>query len=115
LLELTLSPSAIALGRILAAQGARFPELGMLAVQEGLYRQILIIEKILMSFSGTHSYVIDDLTLAADLFLSIVLGRVSRMALLGVQMEPETLERRARQAVRIFVRGLLERPPEDLR
>jgi hypothetical protein len=37
------------------------------------------------------------------------------MALLGVQMEPETLERRAQQAVRIFVRGLLELPPEDLR
>jgi len=115
LLELTLSPSAIALGRILAAQGARFPELGKLAVQEGLYRQIRIVEKILMSFSGTHRYVIDDLSLAADLFLSIVLGRVSRMALLGVQMEPETLERRARQAVRIFVRGLLEPPSEDPR
>jgi hypothetical protein len=37
------------------------------------------------------------------------------MALLGVLMEPETLERRAREAVRIFVRGLLEPPTEDLR
>jgi TetR/AcrR family transcriptional regulator, mexJK operon transcriptional repressor len=114
LLELTLSPSSIALGRILAAQGTRFPELGTLAVQEGLYRQIRIVEKILMSFSSTHRYVIDDLSLAADLFLSIVLGRVSRMALLGVQMEPETLERRARQAVKVFVRGLIEPPSEDL-
>jgi TetR/AcrR family transcriptional regulator, mexJK operon transcriptional repressor len=115
LLELTLSPSSIALGRILAAQGTRFPELGTLAVQEGLYRQIRIVEKILISFSSTHRYVIDDLSLAADLFLSIVLGRVSRMALLGVQMEPETLERRARQAVKVFVRGLIESPSEDLR
>jgi TetR/AcrR family transcriptional regulator, mexJK operon transcriptional repressor len=110
LLELTLSPPSIALGRILAAQGARFPELGKLAVQEGLYRQIRIVEKILMSFSGAHRYVIDDLPLAADLFLSIVLGRISRMALLGVQMEAETLDRRARQAVKIFIRGLIEPP-----
>ena len=79
------------------------------------FRQIRIVEKILIRFSRVHRYTIDDLSLAGDLFLSIVLGRVSRMALLGVLMEPETLERRAREAVRIFVRGLLEPPPEDLR
>jgi TetR/AcrR family transcriptional repressor of mexJK operon len=110
LLDLTLSPPSIALGRILAAQGARFPELGKLAVREGMNRQIRIVEKILIGFSGAHRYAIDDLSLAADLFLSVVLGRVSRMALLGVRMEAETLDRRARQAVRIFVRGLLETP-----
>jgi TetR/AcrR family transcriptional regulator, mexJK operon transcriptional repressor len=115
LLDLSLSPSSIALSRILAAQGTRFPELGKLAIQEGLYRQIQIVEKILMNFSSTHRYVIDDLSLAADLFLSIVLGRVSRMALLGVQIEAKTLDRRAQQAVRIFIRGLLEPPPQDFR
>jgi TetR/AcrR family transcriptional regulator, mexJK operon transcriptional repressor len=115
MLDLSLAPPSIALGRILAAQGARFPELGKLAVQEGLNRQIKIVEKILIRFSSVHHYAIDDLSLAGDLFLSIVLGRVSRIALLGVQMEPETLERRAHEAVRIFVRGLLEPLPVDLR
>lgn len=114
LLDLSLSPPSIALSRILAAQGARFPELGTLAVQEGLYRQIRIVEKILRRFSSTHRYAMDDLPLAADLFLSIVLGRMSRIALLGVQMEPETLDRRAREAVRLFLRGLLE-PPQGVR
>lgn len=105
--EQTLSPSAIALGRILAAQAARFPELGRLAVEEGLCRQVRIVEKILARFSGAHRYAIDDLALAADLFLSIVLGRLSRIALLGVEMEPEALDRRTREAVRFFLRGLL--------
>ncbi|HUI22186.1 MAG TPA: TetR/AcrR family transcriptional regulator [Methylocella sp.] len=113
LLDLTLSPSSIALGRILAAQGARFPDLGKLAVEEGLHRQIRLVEKILASFSGTHRYVIDDLSLAADLFLSIVLGRVSRVVLLGVPIEAKTLDRRAREAVKIFVRGLLEPTPTE--
>ncbi len=113
--DLSVAPSTIALFRILAAQGTRFPELGKLAIQEGLYRQIKIVEKILIRFSGAHRYAIDDLSLAADLFLSIVLGRVSRIALLGVHMEPEALDRRAREAVRIFVRGLLEPPSADLR
>jgi TetR/AcrR family transcriptional regulator, mexJK operon transcriptional repressor len=71
------------LGRILAAQGARFPELGKLAVQ-GLYRQIRIVEKILIRLSRVHRYTIDDLSLAGDLFLSIVLGRVSRGSPLGM-------------------------------
>lgn len=111
-LDLSLAPQSIALGRILAAQGERFPELGRLAVEEGLNRQIKIVETILIRFSATHRYVIDDLALAADLFLSIVLGRISRMALLGVQLEPETLDRRSREAVRMFVRGLVDGPEE---
>jgi len=107
LIVLTVAPSSIALGRILAAQGERFPELGKLAVEEGLNRQTRLIETILVQFSAVHRYAIDDMALAADLFLSIVLGRISRLALLGVKMEPETLERRVREAVRIFLRGLL--------
>lgn len=106
-IDLAVAPSAIALGRILAAQGERFPELGKLAVEEGLNRQIRLVETILVRFSAAHCYAIEDLALAADLFLSIVLGRISRMALLGVQMEPATLDRRTREAVRIFLRGLL--------
>jgi len=112
MLNLSLAPSSIALGRILAAQGTRFPELGKLAVEEGLHRQISLVEKILDRFSGTHRYATGDLWLAADLFLSIVLGRVSRLALLGVHVDAETLERRAEWAVKIFLRGLLESPSE---
>lgn len=106
LVDLAVAPSSLALGRILAAQGERFPELGKLAIEEGLNRQIQLVETILVHFSRAHRYAIDDMALAADLFLSIVLGRISRMALLGVQMEPDTLDRRTREAVRIFVRGL---------
>ena len=106
-IDLAVAPSSIALGRILAAQGERFPELGKLAIEEGLHRQIRLMETILARFSAAHRYAIDDMALAADLFLSIVLGRISLMALLGVQMDPETLDRRVREAVRIFVRGLL--------
>jgi AcrR family transcriptional regulator len=107
-IDLSLAPSSIALGRILAAEGERFPELGKLAVEEGLNRQIRLVEAVLTRFGAGRRYAIDDMALAADLFLSIVLGRISRMALLGVRMEPDTLDRRTREAVRIFVRGITQ-------
>ncbi len=107
-IDLALAPSSIALSRILSAQGERFPELGKLAVQEGLNRQISLVEAVLDRFSSAHRFAIKDTALAADLFVSIVLGRISRLALLGVPMEPESLDRRTREAVRLFVRGLLD-------
>jgi AcrR family transcriptional regulator len=65
-IDLAVAPSSIALGRILAAQGERFPELGKLAVEEGLNRQTRLIETILIQFSAAHRYAIDDMALAAD-------------------------------------------------
>lgn len=111
LLEKSLAPGSIALGRILSAQGLRFPELTRLAVQEGWGRQLRLVEIVLAHFSRDYVYVLDDLPLAADLFVSIVLGRAARLAMLGVAVEPKSIEHRAREAVRIFVRGLLADAP----
>jgi AcrR family transcriptional regulator len=105
-IDQSLAPSSIALGRILAAEGERFPELGRLAVEEGHNRQIRLVRAVLERFAAGRRYAIDDLALAAELFISIVLGRMSRMALLGVRLEPDTLDRRAREAAALFVRGI---------
>jgi TetR/AcrR family transcriptional repressor of mexJK operon len=105
LLDLSLTPSALAMGRILAAQGIRFPELGRLAVVEGLSRQTKLVEAIFVRFAATHRYALDDLTLLAELYLSIVMGRTSRLALLGVTIDPDTLDGRIHEAVKLFIRG----------
>jgi TetR/AcrR family transcriptional regulator, mexJK operon transcriptional repressor len=110
LLERDVSPDALALTRILAAQSARFPELGQLAVREGFLRQVRLIEMILARFAGSLGYCTDDLELAADLFLSIVFGRTARTTLLGVPVETVRLKQRVDMAVAIFLDGFL-RPP----
>jgi TetR/AcrR family transcriptional repressor of mexJK operon len=107
MIDLSLTPSSMALGRILAAQAVRFPQLATLAVEEGLSRQIRFIETILRRFSSQHSFALDDFPLLADLFISIVLGRISRLALLGVSVDPSTLDRRIHEAVKIFLKGSL--------
>lgn len=107
LLEKSLSPGSIALGRILSAQGPRFPDLANLAVQEGWGRQLRLVETVLAHFAGDGAFVLDDLSLAADLFISLVLGRATRWALLGVTIEASPVAARAEAAVRFFIRGLV--------
>ncbi len=107
LLARTIAPDAAALGRILAAQGARFPELGQLAVREGLTRQIKLVAAILARFADRPSRVSDP-DVAADLFLSITLGRVAKAALYGVPLDEHQLEQRLDMAVDVFLNGYLD-------
>ena len=107
LLDQLLSPDAVAVSRILAAQSARFPELGRLAVQEGTFRQTKLVETILARFAGGSSYRVDDLELAADLFLSMALGRAARIKLFGVPVDVEQAKRRVDAAVDMFLNGFL--------
>lgn len=105
LLDQSLTPSAQAMGRILVAQVSRFPELGRLAFEEGVCRQTKLVEGIFARFAKTHRYAIDDLSLLAELYLSIVMGRTSRLKLMGIAIEPDGLDHRLHEAVRLFVRG----------
>ncbi len=112
-----LAPDAAALGRILAAQGVRFPELGELAVREGLTRQIRLVATVLARFADRHPTRFDDVEVAADLFLSITLGQAAKAALYGVPFDEHQWERRLDMAVDVFLHGYLggtnEQPASD--
>lgn len=110
LVEKSLSPSSLALGRILSAQGPRFPDLARLAVEEGGGRQMRLVESVLVRHASAHRFAIPDLSIAADFFLSLALGRVTRLALLGVVVDRKSAEARADAAVRFFLSALLAEP-----
>ena len=44
-------------------------------------------------------------TVAADLFLSLVIGRQTRMAMLGIETDPEQVDQRVQAAVKLFLDG----------
>ncbi len=46
---------------------------------------------------------IRDPELAADLFLSLVLGRLSRQCMLGIAVDPTTVEARVSASVKMFL------------
>ncbi len=94
LLEKSIAPESLALKRILTAQATQFPELAQLAIQEGWVRQLRLVEGVLQHFANEMTFTLTDLSLAAELFVSIVLGNVSRFAMLGSLPDRESLLKR---------------------
>jgi TetR/AcrR family transcriptional repressor of mexJK operon len=109
MLALTLTPGAISLRRILAAQAMRFPELATLARQEGWQRAVRAIATLLQKFAAGGEISVHDPELAADLFLSLVLAGSGRLADYGIAIDPEVQERRRQAAVELFLNGVRTR------
>lgn len=106
LLEKGLSPGAVALGRILSAQGMRFPDLAELAVTEGFGRQQRLVAGILAAHADDDAFSIEDPMALAELFLALIFGRAMRFKNYGISTPAAELEVRTRAAVSLFVRGL---------
>ena len=106
LIEKGLSQEAVALGRILSAQGPNFPDLAQLAVKEGIGRQCRLIETVLAPYAADPRYTLDDVPLAADLFLALVIGRAARLKIYGIAVRQTDLDKRTDAAVRLFMRGI---------
>lgn len=106
MLALTLTAGAMSLRRILAAQSVRFPELAKLAQEEGWLRTVRAIANLLQKFSARGEIRVEDPELAADLFLSLILGGSARLADYGIVIDPEIQERRRQAAVELFLNGV---------
>ena len=106
LLQNAMSPSAVALSRILAAQGPRFPDLAVLAVREGFGRQQRLVAGILAAHADDSGWTITEPQLLAELFLALVVGRAARVQIYGIATPPDELAARTGAAVSFFLRGL---------
>jgi TetR/AcrR family transcriptional regulator, mexJK operon transcriptional repressor len=101
-----LSPEAIAIKRIVMAQATRFPELAMLVHREGWQRSNAWVAGVLNHFAADGQIAVTDGELAADLFLSLIIGRQTRLAMLGIATDFEDVDRRLKAAVALFVKGM---------
>ncbi len=106
LIDQALANSSVTLGRILSTQGPRFPELARLAMTEGYGRQLHVVESVLARFAGDPRYLLDDLSVAADLFVALVMGRAARVKIYGLPVDAAEMRQRTGAAVALFVRGV---------
>jgi AcrR family transcriptional regulator len=105
-----LTPEAVAINRIVMAQSARFPNLAKLVHEQGWQRSNAAVAVLLARFVKTGQIEVEDSTVAADLFLSLVIGRQTRMAMLGIETDPEQVDQRVQAAVKLFLDGVRPRP-----
>jgi AcrR family transcriptional regulator len=104
-----LTPEAVAINRIVMAQSARFPSLAKLVHEQGWQRSNAAVAALLDRFAKAGQIEVEDTTVAADLFLSLIIGRQTRMAMLGIETDPEHVDQRVQAAVRLFLDGVRPR------
>lgn len=106
LLDRSQAPGAAALTRCIAAQAMQFPNLAKLAYEEGWLRGVRAVGGLLGVMAEQGQIAVDDPEIAADLFLNLIMGRSSKQALYGVEVDPEAQEKRRRAAVALFLAGV---------
>jgi TetR/AcrR family transcriptional repressor of mexJK operon len=104
-----LTPEAVAINRIVIAQATRFPDIARLVHREGWQRSNAMVAAVLDHYVRDGQIAVEDSGLAADLFLSLVIGRQTRLAMLGIDTAPEQIDQRLRAAVALFLNGVVPR------
>ena len=106
-----LAPEAITLNRIIIAQAQRFPDLAQLVHREGWLRSNAAVATLLTHFARDGQIAVADADLAGDFFLSLVIGRQTRLAMLGIVTDPKQVDERIEAAVDFFLGGIADRTP----
>jgi len=104
------APETTALTRCITAQALQFPDLARLAYEEGWLRGVRTVGRLLGAMAEQGQITIDDPEIAADLFLNLVMGRSSKQALYGIEVDVEVQEKRRRAAVALFLAGVRPNP-----
>ena len=107
ILRAALSPSALALHRVIVAEATRFPELAAAVNQEGTRREaIRRIAALLQGESVAGKLRLPSAEFAAEQFLHMLVAGPQRRALgLGTPMTESELDAWARDAVDLFLHG----------
>ncbi|GJD35084.1 TetR/AcrR family transcriptional regulator [Methylobacterium aerolatum] len=100
------SSGAAMLKRALVAQALQFPDLARLAHEEGWMRGVRAVAQILDAFEKRGQIAVPEPEIAADLFISLIIGRSAQTQLYGLPVDPEMQERRRAAAVRLFLDGV---------
>jgi TetR/AcrR family transcriptional regulator, mexJK operon transcriptional repressor len=103
ILERSIKPECVALKRVLTSQAGQFPDLAATLQDAGwgaIVRHVATLLRLAVDFERSP---VHDPELAADLFLSLVLGRLSHEALIGIEVDRSAIGGRIAAAVKIFL------------
>jgi TetR/AcrR family transcriptional repressor of mexJK operon len=107
LLAHSWKPEVVMLRRVLAAQAVQFPELAKLAHEEGWLRGVRAVASLLQQFVDRGQIKVEEPAIAADLFLSLVLGNPDKLH--SIATGPRGRELRRQAAIKLFLNGVRPR------
>ena len=102
-----LSPQGVALSRLIIAESARFPELAMIANEQGGRQEgITLIAGLLERHAQGEHLTVKNYNFAAQQFLQMVIAIPQRCAMgLGTPMSPKEIETWLQDTVNLFLNG----------
>jgi TetR/AcrR family transcriptional regulator, mexJK operon transcriptional repressor len=111
ILRAALTPTALALNRLMIAEAQRFPELAAIVAREGGRAELVgHIAALLERETRADSFAIERPEFAAEQFLQLVVGSPQRRALgLGTPMTEAELDTWAEDCVNLFMNGCRSR------
>jgi AcrR family transcriptional regulator len=102
-----MSPTTLALYRVVVGESARFPELGQAFLESGPGRAGIRLAEVLEEFRMRDGNGVEDPARAAEHFIGMLRGDLHQKVVLGVRPPPDEaeIERFVAEVVKIFLYG----------
>src|SRR3982750_454218 len=110
MLTFTCGPDAVAFSRVMTSQAINFPDIAKLGKEEGWLKAVATTARFFDHLVAQGALDVDDTTIAAEVFLDVVVGHNYRLATFGTPPEMKVAEKRMRSAIRLFLAGALGPP-----
>ena len=108
--ESVTTPDGLKLQRIINTESYRFPDIFTTSYDLGALPSIKFLAEVLKRETRAGKLAIDEPALAANVFMSMVVGGPVRIIVSGNFLPPKEIDRRIRFAVRLFLDGARRRP-----
>jgi AcrR family transcriptional regulator len=107
MLTFTCGPDAVAFSRMMTSQAINFPDVAKLGKEEGWLKAVATTARFFDHLVAKGALDVEDTTIAAEVFLDVVVGHTHRMATFGTALELKPAEKRMRVAIKLFLAGAL--------
>jgi TetR/AcrR family transcriptional repressor of mexJK operon len=109
-IENSVSPIALKLQRIIVAESFRFPEITEMFWEQGARSSVEYVTDLLVRRAKRGEILLDEPELVAHGFLTLTVGLVTRMILMGTKIDQRQIDKRIRVYVKLFLDGVRPRP-----
>jgi AcrR family transcriptional regulator len=111
--ESVTTPDGLKLQRIINTESYRFPDIFTTSYELGALPVIKFLARVLERETRAGKLAIDEPALAANVFMSMVVGGPVRIIVSGNVLPRKEIDRRIRFAVRLFLDGARRRPSSN--